>query len=132
MNVMAKKQSNSSTQQRSDAETARLGCTFDVQTLELINAAALMRSCSTAEVLAEAIWSLVGTMEPRQREAVLGVVRAKHGRLKRSCGHTVSESPAEEPEQGRAGGLLSDDRLQVFSRIHQRATSPVDAALESL
>lgn len=112
------------TKKPTSAATKRLGCTFDAQTYELIHAIAMLRDCETAEAIGDAVWTYVGTLENRQREAILTVVRAKTGRLKRSCGPVAAEIE-QEPAEGQ--GLV----MNRISAIAVKSAAPVDAALEN-
>jgi hypothetical protein len=107
----------------------------------LINAMATLRGCSPAEIVSESVWQTVGGWQARERDSVLSIVRARFGRLKRSCGASVAES-VPEPAAGESMGsepaevvitgsrVNPINRMSAISAIHKRTTGdPTDAAI---
>lgn len=133
--IMAKAKSGSTEASKAGDGGQKLGCRLGADEANLLGSLEYLLGGSAGAIVVQGLIALCDTLPKSQQEAIATMMRARNSslaKLKRSCGHVVTESPVEEPDQGRAGGLLPDDRLAAFSRIHQRATSPVDAALESL
>ena len=134
---MAKSRPNAATQTQPSDQTHRLGLTVDVQTHLLISTAAALRDCTPAELLSDAAWAIVGGWPVRERDAVLSVVKARFGRLKRSCGPAVAESAPEPAGQGGAGAVDSSAvvpalmaRTSTITAMFGRAHAPIDEALD--
>jgi hypothetical protein len=129
---MATKRTNAATQTQPSEPTQRLGLTLDAQTHMLINAMATLRGCPPAELITDSIWQTVGGWQARERDSVLSIVRARFGRLKRSCGPAVAESvPASEEGRGTPTG--SDMLANRLADIQTRAVdAPIGDALASL
>jgi hypothetical protein len=136
---MAKSRPNAATQTQPSEQTHRLGLTVDVQTHLLISTAAALRDCTPAELLSDAAWAIVGGWPVRERDAVLSVVKARFGRLKRSCGPAVAES-APEPTAGQQGGAVDSSavvpqlvaRTAMITNRFVEVHSPLDAALHEV
>ena len=136
---MAKSRPNAATQTQPSEQTHRLGLTVDVQTHLLISTAAALRDCTPAELLSDAAWAIVGGWPVRERDAVLSVVKARFGRLKRSCGPAVAESAPEPAGQGGAGAVDSSAvvpqlvaRTAMITNRFVEVHSPLDAALHEV
>ena len=135
---MATKRPNAATQTQPSEPTQRLGLTLDAQTHMLINAMATLRGCSPAEIVSESVWQTVGGWQARERDSVLSIVRARFGRLKRSCGASVAESVPEQPGQGGAGvdssgvvpALMA--RTTSITAMFNRTHAPIDEALHEV
>lgn len=138
---MATKRTNAATQTQPSEPTQRLGLTLDAQTHMLINAMATLRGCPPAELITDAIWQTVGGWQARERDSVLSIVRARFGRLKRSCGPAVAES-VPEPSVGQgpspAPGVVDSSavvpalmaRTTSITAMFNRAHAPIDEALD--
>lgn len=136
---MATKRTNAQTQPQSSEPTQRLGVTIDAQTHLLISTMAAFRGCTPAEILTDAAWSYIGQWQSRERDSILAVIRARFGRLKRSCGPSASENAVEPAGQGESlasGSPAMPDALQArtdaISARFKQTTAPLDAALSAL
>lgn len=121
---------NNVTTHQQNYETHRMGCTLDAQTHLLINTIATFRGVSTSQIVAESVWHLLDLLPNKEKESILGINRAKFGRINRPFAKFQGENGA-----GQGGGAENDglaERTYLVNHMASRFTNAVDIVVDNL
>lgn len=130
---MAVKRSDSATAKRSDGQTVKTSLQLPAVTAAQLAGLVAATGLQHSAIVAAAIENYVSRLGNDKRAVVQAVITARLGKSAASSDLDAVIEP-QPAGQGRGGDrdILPADRLAAFSRIHAKATSPIDAALESL
>lgn len=120
---------NNVTTHQQNSETHRIGCTLDAQTHLLINTIAAFRGVSISQIVAESVWQLLDLLPNKEKESILGINRAKFGRINRPFAKFQGENGAGQ------GGSESDgvtERTYLVNHMANRFTNAVDIVVDNL
>ena len=113
----------------------RLGARLDNDTTALLELLAFATGLTPGQLVPTALLTFFDTLPKNQRDTIQRAMGLRNGsisRLRKSCGHnSVKSDDSEELDTG-AGERQSENlsnRISTISRIHSRATTPLDKAI---